>query len=237
MAKHENLPFPISTTYFDGQTADTTTFTATNLEGKEYEVEDLNYVPATFSATKTLRTAYLKKVRIIRNVSGVGLEGGYLVEPQQSGTDGRFYLGRVNGYSTVGGGGATNNPSYGLDEFLPSAGVANNDLAYVTVEGPFLGNMSLTAGEVLGLGNSIAAATPVSVGDLLLAATAAASTFATTQVSTMTCGRLAGLTFAGTTATGITLGLNIIARLGRALSAVTTNQTTGVPLLMYFTKL
>jgi hypothetical protein len=234
MAKSENLPFPIGTTYFDGQTADTTTFTATNLEGKEYYVEDLFYVPSPFSATKTLRTAYLKRVRIVRNVATVGLEGGYLVEPQQSGTDGRYYLGRVNGYSTVGNTGATNNPSYGLDEFLPAAGVAVNDLAYVTIEGPFLGNLSLTAGEVLGTGNSIAAATPVSVGDLLIAATAAASTFATTQVSTMTCGRLAGLSL-GTT--GTTLGLNIIARLGRALSAVTTNQTTGVPLLMYFTHL
>lgn len=234
MAKHENLPFPIGTTYFDGQTADTTTTTATNLEGKEYEVEDLNYVPATFSATKTLRTAFLKRVRIVRNVSGVSLAGGYLVAPQQSGTDGRFYLGRVNGYSTIGNTGATNNPYYGLDEFLPTAGVPNNDLCYATIEGPFLGNLSLTAGEVLGTGNSIAAATPVSVGDLLIAATAAASTFATTQTSTMTCGRLAGFSL-GTT--GTTLGLNIIARLGRALSAVTTNQTTGVPLLMYFTKL
>ena len=234
MAKHENLPFPISTTYFDGQTADTTTTTAVNLEGKEYEVEDLNYVPATFTATKTLRTAYLKHVRIMRNVATVGLEGGYLVEPQQSGTDGRFYLGRINGYSTVGNTGATNNPSYGLDEFLPAAGVPVNDLAYCTIEGPFLGNVSLTQGEQLGTGNSIAAATPISVGDLLIAATAAASTFATTQVSTMTCGRLAGLSL-GTT--GVTLGLNIIARLGRALSNLTTNQTTGVPLLMYFTKL
>jgi hypothetical protein len=194
----------------------------------------LFYVPATFSATKTLRTAYLKRIRVMRNVATVGLAGGFLVEPQQSGTDGRFYLGRINGYSTVGNTGATNNPSYGLDEFLPAAGVAVNDLAYVTIEGPFLGNASLTAGEVLGTGNSIAAATPISVGDLLIAATAAASTFATTQTSTMTGGRIAGFSL-GTT--GVTLGLNIIARIGRALSNLTTNQTTGVPLLMYFTHL
>jgi hypothetical protein len=234
VAKYENLPFPVGTTYFDGQTADTTTFTATNLEGKQYEVEDLFYVPSPFSATKTLRTAYLKTVRIMRNVATVALEGGFLVEPQQNGSDGRYYLGRINGYSTVGNTGATNNPSYGLDEFLPTAGVAVNDLAYCTIEGPFLGNASLTPGEILGTGNSIAAATPISVGDLLIAATAQNSTFATTQITTMTCGRIAGLSL-GTT--GVTLGLNIIARLGRALSALTTNQTTGVPLLMYFTKL
>ena len=233
----------MGTTYFDGQTPDTTTSTATNLEGKEYEIEDLNYVPTTFSPTKTLRTAYLKKVRIVRNkadgatgiaASGVALAGGYLVNPQQNGTDGRYFLGRINGYSTIGNTGATNLPSYGLDEFLPLAGVAYNDLAYVTIEGPWLGNSTLTAGEVLGTGNSLAAATPISVGDLLISATAAASTLATTQLATMTAGRLAGFSL-GTT--GATLGLNIIARLGRALSALTTSNTTGQPLLMYFTKL
>ncbi len=242
MAKHENLPFPIGTTYFDGQTADTTTTTALNLEGKEYEVEDLNYVPATFSATKTLRTAYLKKVRIMRNISVVPIAGGYLCTPSVttgggSGTasaDGRQFLGRTDGYANVGGSIPTSTqPSYGIDEFLPSAGVAVNDLFYAIIEGPFLGIVAATAANLLGLSYN-GTARPIGLGDLLVADTAAASTFGITQLSTMTCGKIASLTVGGNT--GITLGFNLINRIGRALSAITTANTTGQSLLMYFTK-
>lgn len=237
MAKTEDLPFPISTTYFDGQTADTTTFTATNLEGKEYYVEDFFYVgtPTSttgFQATKTLRTAYLKKVRIMRNVSGVALVGGYLCAPQESGTDGRYFLGRTNGYANIGAKDAQQTiPAYGIDEFLPSAGVANNDLFYATVEGPFLGVSSSTAAEILGISNS-GAAQPVQVGDVLYSTTAAASTN-TTNLSTATCGRIAN--FTASTSAGLTLAFNIINRIGRALSALTTTQTN-TALLVYLTR-
>lgn len=235
MAKHEDLPFPLGTTFFDGGTADTTSSVPLNLEGKEYETEDINVAPATYSSTKTLRTAYLKRVRIMRNVSGVALVGGYLCAPQEGGTDGRYFLGRTNGYATVGGAVPTQCiPAYGIDEWLPSAGCANNDLFYATVDGPFLGVSSSTAADILGLSNS-GAAQPVQVGDILYAASAAASTN-TTNLSTATCGRIANLT-GTTTAAGnaITGFFQIINRIGRALSALTTTQTN-TSLLMYFTK-
>lgn len=234
MAKHENLPFPVGTTYFDGQTADTTTITATNLEGKEYEIEDLNYTSTTFSATKTMRTAYLKVVRIMRNVSGITIAGGYLCTPQAGGTDGRFFLGRTDGYATIGGSIPTQTQiSYGIDEFLPSTGVLANDLFYATIVGPFLGIVAATAANLLGLSQT-GTARPIGVGDVLVADTAAASTFGLTQLSTMTCGKIASLTVGGVT--GITLGFNLLNRIGRALSAITTANTTGQSLLMYFTK-
>lgn len=188
--------------------------------------------PTGFTATKQLRTGFLKRVRIMRNVSTVAIQGGFLIAPQESGTDGKFFLGRFNGYCNVGGQSpAQTIPSYGVDEFLPSAGVLNNDLCYCTVEGPWLGTASLTAAELLG--DSSGAGAPIQIGDVLENTTAAASTN-TTNLATATCGRLCNLTLG--TLTGKTLGFQILNRVGRALSSVTTNQTTGVPLLMYFTK-
>lgn len=238
----EELPFPIGTTYFDGQTADTTTNTAINLEGKEYLTEDLNYASATFNSVKTQRTAYLKKVRIMRNTSVVAIAGGYLCTPASTNgggagvaiTDGRQFMGRTDGYANVGGSIPTSTqPAYGIDEFLPSAGCPVNDLFYATVDGPFLGIVAATAANLLGLSYN-GTARPIGIGDLLVADTAAASTFGITQLSTMTCGKIASLTVGGVT--GITLGFNLLNRIGRALSAITTGNTTGQSLLMYFTK-
>jgi hypothetical protein len=203
----------------------------TNLEGKQYEVEDLFYLPSPFSATKTLRTSYLKIVRCMRNVSTVALVPGYLCAPQAGGTDGRYFLGRTNGYANIGGQAPGQTiPAYGIDEFLPSAGVLNNDLFWATVEGPFLGVSSTTAAELLG--TSSGANAPVQVGDVLMAGTAAASTN-TTNLSTATCGRLASQALGALA--GTTLGFQILNRVGRALSAITTTQTN-TALLMYFTK-
>lgn len=240
--KMEDLPFPIGTTYFDGQTADTTSKEAINLEGKEYLCEDLNYTSSTFSATKTQRTAYLKKVRIMRNTNLVAMAGGYLCTPAvttgggtgTAATDGRWFLGRTDGYANVGGSIPTSTqPAYGIDEFLPSAGVPVNDLFYATIEGPFLGIVAATAANLLGLSYN-GTARPIGFGDVLVADTAAASTFGITQLSTMTCGKIAAFTNGGVT--GITLGFNLLNRIGRALSAITTGNTTGQSLLMYFTK-
>ncbi len=232
MSKHENLPFPIGTTYFDGQTADTTTETAINLEGKEYEVEDLNYVPATFSATKTLRTGRYKRVRIVRNVSGVALIAGNLAQASNAGTDGRYLLGRAIGYTNVPPNATLNTPPvFGIDEFLPSAGCPNNDLFYATIQGPFLGFSSPLTADFQG------GTTQIVVGDWLVAATGAATTN-TTNIATAGAGKLASQTFNAAT-TGISQLFNLNAvqnRIGRALSALTSAQTT-VALLIAMTRL
>ncbi len=232
MAKYENLPFARGTTFFDGQTADTTTYTATDLEGKEYEIEDINWVPATFSATKVQRSARLVRVRIMRNVSGVALQGGNLVQASNGGTDGRFLLGRAIGYSSVPPSATLNVPPvYGVDEFLPSAGVPNNDLFYAVVAGPFLGFSSPLTADFQG------GTTQIVVGDWLVAATGGATTN-TTNISTAGAGKLASQTFNAAT-TGISQLPNLNAvqgRIGRALSALTSAQTC-VALLMDMTRL
>ncbi len=102
MAKQDNLPFPIGTTFFDGQTADTTTNTAITLEGKEYTTEDLDYSK---TGAKPYRSARLRKLMIVRNVSGIAILPMRLVTLQITGTDGKFALGRVDGYCTTGPGG------------------------------------------------------------------------------------------------------------------------------------
>lgn len=213
MAKQDNLPFPIGTSYFDGQTAETTSGEAITLEGKEYNIEDLDYSK---TGAKPYRTARLRKVMVMRNVSGIALLPKRLAIPQKAGADGKFYVGRVDGMCSVGPAGNPSGPCYPIDEFLPAAGVPNNDLFYAVVEGPA---MILT-------GLAADATNVFNVGDWVVAATAATS-------QATTAGRPAPQDLTGATAI---LGNNIQNRIGRALSAVTTSNTNA-NLLIVCTKI
>ncbi len=221
MAKQDNLPFPIGTTFFDGQTADTTTNTAITLEGKEYTTEDLDYSK---TGAKPYRSARLRKLMIVRNVSGIAILPMRLVTLQITGTDGKFALGRVDGYCTTGPGGNVQ-AAFPVDEFLPTAGCPNNDLCYVTVEGPAT---VLTSMATTDFNNASSA---ISVGDWLVSATAA-----TSQATTAGHVATQGLASGAIATTAATLANLIQHRLGRALSAVT-SANTNVALLMYMTKI
>lgn len=209
MAKYELLPFPIGQTAFTGLTS--SQFASTDkaeLEGREFLVEDLDYsqsVPKPRAFYGSAGANRFKKVRVVRNASGVSLLPRMLVVMKPG-----SYGGQVDGYGYVDA-----CEAYPVDEFLPSGGVAANDLFYITVEGCAEVLTSLS-GNAQNLITATTAGTNVGAGNWLVALTAAASTTSTTA------GRVQPITLTGATAP---LAANVINRVGIALSAMTTAQT------------
>lgn len=203
MARHESPPFGRGETFFNGGTVDSTS--GENLEGMEWEFEDLDY-----SSTGSLKPRTNRKVRcrIVRNSSGIALLPKRLVSFKA----GSFNK-QVDGYANV-----TSEPhAYPVDEWLPAAGVPANDLFWIVVEGPAVCLTDPANGE----GNSIAE------GDLVVALTAANSTASgTTGVG----GRIQSVNARPFTApTGVTSTATLIQEMrgliGPALTARTTNET------------
>ena len=81
-------------------------------------------------------------VRVVRNVSGQALLPKRLVRYQLATTNVNLET-HIDGY-TIGAGDV---PAGIVDEFLPPAGVANEDLFYLVIDGPTIG-VSLTTGTV-----------------------------------------------------------------------------------------
>lgn len=173
----------------------TATGPASKLEGLMKEFNDRD---GTATGTATLRSQKKVTMMLVRNVSGIALQGRRVVNWASG-----YRNKRVNGYCTVNfaeAAGVT-------DEFIPSAGVPNNDLFWLAVKGPALVKKSLAAtAECL-----------IPEGTVVCALTAATS-------QAVTSGRI--IPFAATSdATNI--GSVALNRIGRALSASTTSQTGG----------
>lgn len=196
MAKYENLPFDRGTTFFGtGGTPDATS--GANLEGQEYEIEDVDW-GATGVGARPNRSNHMVRLRIVRNKAAAALLPKRLVTFKK--TAGSAFLGQVDGYVTT-----TAQEGFPVDEFLPAAGVAVNDLFYIVVAGPskVLTDLASGAGSVFNVGDSV-------VG--LTAATSGATT----------AGRVAPQDLTGATAV---LGVQLQNRVGRAMSAATTSNT------------
>jgi hypothetical protein len=199
MSRTEAPPFDRGATYYNGGTIDANNLGGLNLEGKIWEFEDVDYSLGTVGA-KAARSGRLIKCMCVRNVSGINLLPKRLAQLQTTGADGRYALGRVAGYATTGG-----QRSYPIDEFLPAAGVPNNDLFWLVVEGP-----AMVITDLAGAANNV-----ISVGSFVDALTAATS-------QATTAGRVAPVDFSGVAATFVQVALG---RVGMALSAVTTGNT------------
>lgn len=174
MAIGEQLPFPVGSTAFGSGLFTPTATELTSLEGREYTVEDVN------PTTKVRRSNKRRKLRVVRNTSGVNLLPKMLVRMELSSDFG----GQVDGYARIGSSitvGAEK--CFPVDEYLPAAGVANNDLFYIVVEGPAIALTGATAATATG---------EFVPGTRVVAQTAAASTHSTTA------GRLASLTTVST---------------------------------------
>jgi hypothetical protein len=187
-----DLPFDVGKTFYDGGSIDSANLGGQHLEGKEYWVEDNN------PSDNTSRSGRLRKLRIVRNVSGVALLPKYLV--QFDTTAGKFGQ-QVSGYS-----GTDNMKAYPVDEYLASAGVPDDDLFYIVCEGPAMCVTSLTGDAQ----NNFA------VGDHMVAATGAGTTAATTA------GRIEQIP---TGAATDVLRDSVANRVGVALTARTTDNT------------
>lgn len=191
MAIGEQLPFPVGSTAFGSGLFTPSTTELTSLEGREYTVEDVN------PTTKVRRSNVRRTLRVVRNSAGIALLPKMRVQLNSAGT-------AATGYTTYGYGQTVLQSAFPVDEYLPAAGAASNDLFYVVVEGPAIALTGATA----------AAAGTIAAGDVLTGQTAAASNVSTTA------GRLVGVT------TNTTLNsYDLLNRVGVAVSARASTQT------------
>lgn len=198
MAGHLDLALPGrgKTLYRINETPNASSLRGLEYEGWEQWFPDINPI------TGLVRSPRRVLCRFVRNVSGISLLPKRAVSLQlgQNGT-------RVDGYSYL-----TAGPGlYLVDEYLPAAGVQNNDCFWMPIYGPALATTS-AAGTAANL---------IASGGFLVGETNAASTAATA-------GRLVPQDLTGATAL---LGAQILNTVGRAQSAMTTGQT-GVDVLV-----
>ncbi len=192
-----------------GQTAGVTGSTdKQELEGKEYFVEDLNYgtsppVPRTYYGQHG--GMMYKRVKVVRNVSGVA------ILPRQLCT----FVSTVYGMQVDGLVCVTAQEAFPADEFLPAAGVKNNDLFFVTIEGPAEMLTDLAAGA-----NNVLTQSTGAANFWLVALTAVTS-------QCTTAGRVAPQSLTGSTSV---LAQQIQGRIGLCLSSMTTSQTNAAVL-------
>lgn len=186
----DDLPFAIGTT--PGFTALTD---GVEWEGREFDILDLDYSVTPPKARAFSNGTETKRVRVVRNNSGIALLPGFLAS-FKSGAYGK----RVDGYTTT-----TAAEGYPIDEFLPSAGCPDKDLMYITVSGPASVMTSLAAN-----GEDVFSAASVLV----------ALTAATSQATTA--GRVSAQDLTGATQL---LANQVQNRVGVAISASTTANT------------
>jgi hypothetical protein len=196
-----DLPFEIGSTFFNG-TSIIADVNKLNL-GAEFQVPDSKF---------GLATGRLVTVRMVRNTSGgtlypsLGVHFDETVSSYPYGT-------AVGGSPGAGHSFSTTKPIGIVDPALPAAGVANNDIFWIVVEGPAMGKT----------GHTIAPA--IAVGDLVQA-------FSTTSGGTT--GNGAGAVGRFTSiAQGATTGAidQLNSLWGRAMSAATTNNTHTLTLI------
>jgi hypothetical protein len=200
MARDENPPFQRGHTFYDGETIDANNLGGENLEGKEWVFEDVN------PTTGIARTGRPVTCRCVRNDSGIALYAKQLVLWNTT-TAGEFSK-SVDGTARV----AYDN-CVPVDEYLPSAGVPDNDLFWVVVDGP-----AVVQGEEAAVATNI-----VTLGGWVRAATNAA----TSQEGTTLGGRIGNCG-----ATTATTAFPFLHRIGRALTAAAASTGTGADMLI-----
>jgi hypothetical protein len=171
---NSTLPFALGTTYYGAdQTIDVSSSYANvigqHLEGSWYESKDVD--PSNPGIT---RSGNLVKTRVVRNVSGVTLQGKYAVKYSTK-------FKRIDGYTRL----DVADVAGIVDPYLPSTGVRDGDLCHIVVDGPCIIKTPKT-GAAFGTASWAA-------GDDLVAVTDAAAN-ATTTTAGNQAGRLQGVT-------------------------------------------
>jgi hypothetical protein len=156
--------------------------------------------------TGVARSSRPVRVRVVRNTAAIALLPKRVARFEAGANE---YGSRIDGYATT-----TAAEGYPIDEYLPSAGVPVNDLCYIVVEGPAVVLTSLSD-----------LSADVAVGAWMVAITGATS-------GATTSGRLRNIDLTGATQPLADMVLN---RIGRALSAATT-QNTNSNLLLHIGK-
>lgn len=189
-------------TYLSGpnRTPDSTATTSVAVEGIRKSFKDLDYSNTSPSNTsaKSPRSGGDVTCILVRNKSGISLLPGRVCV-WKSGKEGL----QVDGYTAVDSAKAAGI----VDEWLPSTGVANNDLFWLVVKGPCLVKKSLDANALV-------------KDDYVIAITAAAST-------STTAGRIVSIVATSNATNCMSQALN---RIGVAMS---TSGTTDANVLTY----
>lgn len=167
--KFEDLPFPIGGTFGDGATVAVTD--GLQYEGKEYWVEPVSPGGGTGGILDTYITQKPKKVRIVRNLSGGALLPKTIAKMKTDGTLLEFFSQVMGNATTVG------EVGYPIDEFLPAAGVAANDLFYIVVEGPAKVKSAGAGDTTISIGSMVIPSTAGRVIDQDTSVAAGAATF------------------------------------------------------------
>lgn len=207
MARNENPPFGRGETFYNGGTIDSNNLGGTQLEGKEFVFEDVQYNVSGQVGAKPNRTNRYVRCRIVRNVGAVALLPKQCVTFQKTAL---VYGARVDGEVRLDA-----ERTYPIDEWLPAAGCPVNDLCYVVVEGPATVRTSLGAD----------ATNVFNVGDGVIALTAATSGATTAGRVQPQLNYWAGVANALTSIQSATVPNSIMNLIGRALSAATTANT------------
>ena len=196
MARNENPPFGPGETFYNvfANLTQANTNDGIQYEGREWVFEDIN------PQTKVNRTQQYVRRRIVRNISGGALLPGRLVQFSNAPNANGVYGGQVDGYAFT-----TAQRAYPVDEFLPAAGVQNNDLFWIVVDGP---------ASIL---TDLASLNPnIAVGDKVIAQTAATS-------GATTAGRIIDIN--ANTGSATAIAQDALGYIGTAMSAATTAQT------------
>lgn len=156
MARNENLPFPLGSTFWNGDTTQINSTDAFQYEGQEYEVEDEDFTNGTIGSCP-YRSNKRRRVRVVRNVNATTLLAKQVAKLNKSGTSAGNIQGQVNGVVA-----SPADKGYPVDEWLPSSGCVQNDLCYVVVDGlakvttDSAGTTTLAVGDVVVAGATTA---------------------------------------------------------------------------------
>jgi hypothetical protein len=147
MARDEAPPFARGETYANGGPIDANDLGGINLEGKEFVFEPNSQFQGSASQGDNDPSGRAIRVRVVRNVSGQALKPARLAVYKA----GDPYETRVDGYTYAVG----DRPAGVIDEFLPAAGVPNNDLFYLVVDGPTVVTQTHSSAATLAIGDRI----------------------------------------------------------------------------------
>lgn len=129
MARDENPPFPLGSTFFGGDTTVINAVDGFQFEGQEYQFEDIDLTNGTIGAAP-YRSNKRRVMRCVRNVNAAALLPKTLAKLSLIGTVPSAFQGQVNGLCV-----SAADKGYPVDEWLPAAGCLQNDLCWVCVEG------------------------------------------------------------------------------------------------------
>lgn len=162
MARNVSVMPDLGKTWYGDQTIDATNYgRSIQHEGTEWEVDDID--PSATEVVKKRRSNRKRLAMLVRNVSGGALTPGTPVKWAAGFRGRRVDAAAANQGETAGF----------VDEMLPAAGVKDDDLFWIIVDGPVLANKATGGGTAIandavvisvGSGNVAAVGSPADAG-------------------------------------------------------------------------